>query len=149
MSQVQWHDDVQSIHLHFQILRQNLVLGSPTQEHSLMARIQNHLSCQVLFQHSAHSTHHISGKCQAEPEESLRSYIKRFETATSKVKGLRPATTVDSFIRNMNYDECKECCKVLCNKEPLDLIWSLRQSLRLHIHIWETLTRYYLNITNN
>ena len=53
--------------------------------------------------------------------ESLRSYIERFKTAASKVRDLRPVIAVDSFIRNMNYEECKECCKELCNREPTDL----------------------------
>ena len=53
--------------------------------------------------------------------ETLRSYIDRFKVATSKVRDLCPAVAVDSFIRNMSYEECKECCKELCNREPADL----------------------------
>ncbi|KAK1382820.1 hypothetical protein POM88_020555 [Heracleum sosnowskyi] len=56
-----------------------------------------------------------------EHRESLRDYIEKFKTAASKVKELRPTNTVDSFIRNMNYQECRDCCKELCNKEPGDL----------------------------
>lgn len=51
--------------------------------------------------------------------ESLRDYIEMFKTNASKVRELRPANAVDSFIRNMNYQECKDCWQELCNKELL------------------------------
>lgn len=69
-----------------------------------------------------HAVHTISlENVKQNPGESLRDYIEKFKAAASKVRELRPTNAVDSFIRNMNYRECKDCCKELCNKEPQDL----------------------------
>lgn len=69
-----------------------------------------------------HAVHTISlENVKQNPGECLRDYIGKFKNAASKVRELRPANAIDSFIRNMNYQECKDCCKKLCYKEPVDL----------------------------
>lgn len=53
--------------------------------------------------------------------ETLRDYIEKFKTTALRVKELKHTSAVDSFIHNMNYQECQDCCKELCNREPSDL----------------------------
>ena len=88
-----------------------------------------------------HAVHTISlENVKQNPGESPRDYIQKFKTAALKVKDLRPSNAVDSFIRNMNYKECKDCCKELCNKEPRDEAYNIAST---YIATDERIRAYY------
>lgn len=92
---------------------------------------------------TAHVVHTISLKnVKQSPGESLREYIQKFKAAAFKVKDLRPSNAVDSFILNMNYKECKDCCKELCNKEPRHL-YEAYNIVSTYIAIEERIQAYY------
>ncbi|XP_074327286.1 uncharacterized protein LOC141665205 [Apium graveolens] len=109
------------VYLNIQSLRQDMVLKSVPRS------IISWEEFKVLFLskfcvNPPHVVHTISlENIKQEQGETLRDYIEKFKTAASKVKELKQTSVVDSFIRNMNYQECRDCCKELCNREPMNL----------------------------
>lgn len=69
-----------------------------------------------------HAVHTISlENVKQDQGETFRDNIEMFKIAASRVKELKKTSAIDSFIRNMNYQVCRDCCKELCNREPSDL----------------------------